>query len=432
MSATRRLQHGAMVFALAAALGPLASDANALSAQLRWVPSAQVGVVGYRVFWRLLTGTYGAGTDVKLPGLAADGTMSYTMAISTGASYAFVVAGYLSTGALTPSSNERTLLAAPPPPAGVTVIPAQGGTFTGTTSGTGTQTGTCAASTAAPERVFQWTPAVSGTATIQTCGASTNFDTVLYMRGGSVTGAQVACNDDTAGCGITLDGTNPRRASRITPAVTAGQTYFIFVDGYGAGGGNFGLTVTPPAGTARTVSPPAAGGSSGAGGGAGTPATPGGAAGSGGEGSGACGDLQVQALLMHTIGARRRFKATAAFATIPGADPTIGGLTLRLQAFDGTMLLETTVPGSAFVKSGNGTFRYVRALDNVAGAGARLTRLQLTDRGGTTRMLLNATAVVASTPEKTAPLIATLEMGGACVDAPAVACRSRAKLTRCP
>ena len=34
--------------------------------------------------------------------------------------------------------------------------------------------------------------------------------------------------------------------SRITPTVTAGQTYYIVVDGYGTGAGAFRLTVEPP------------------------------------------------------------------------------------------------------------------------------------------------------------------------------------------
>ena len=41
---------------------------------------------------------------------------------------------------------------------------------------------------------------------------------------------------------------NPKRdhGSRLTPVVTAGDTYFIVVDGYAAGQGAFTLTVTPP------------------------------------------------------------------------------------------------------------------------------------------------------------------------------------------
>src|SRR5436190_759559 len=70
-----------------------------------------------------------------------------------------------------------------------TVIPAQGGTFGGTTSGTSSQAGSCGNSGTSPEQVFRWTPAVSGTAAIQTCGAGTSFDTVLYVRSPSCTGS---------------------------------------------------------------------------------------------------------------------------------------------------------------------------------------------------------------------------------------------------
>src|SRR5207247_8033727 len=80
--------------------------------------------------------------------------------------------------------------------------------------------------------------------TIQTCGAGTTFDTVLYLRSGSCAGGlEVAagCNDDACFNAIGLF-----RASRLTPTVTAGQTYYIVVDGYGGAQGTFSLTVTPP------------------------------------------------------------------------------------------------------------------------------------------------------------------------------------------
>ena len=123
-----------------------------------------------------------------------------------------------------------------------TVIPAQGGTFSGTTSGTSSQAGSCGNSGSSPELVFRWTPTVSGTATIETCGAGTSFDTVLYLRSGVCAGgSEVGCNDDAC-----VNATGLFRASRLTPAVTAGQTYFIVVDGYGGVQGSFSLTVTPP------------------------------------------------------------------------------------------------------------------------------------------------------------------------------------------
>ncbi len=130
-----------------------------------------------------------------------------------------------------------------------TVIPDQGGTFSGTTNGTSSQSGSCGNSGSSPELVFQWTPAVSGTATIETCGAGTSFDTVLYMRSGlCASGSEVGCNDDAC-----TNSTGLFRASRLTSAVTAGQTYFIVVDGYGGAQGTFSLTVTPPAAATTTT-----------------------------------------------------------------------------------------------------------------------------------------------------------------------------------
>src|SRR5438067_4320346 len=83
-----------------------------------------------------------------------------------------------------------------------TVIPPAGGAVTGTTSGASAYSGTCASSPTAnaPEAVFSWTPTVSGSATFSTCSSNTRFDTVLYVRS-SLGGSELACNDDTSGCG---------------------------------------------------------------------------------------------------------------------------------------------------------------------------------------------------------------------------------------
>src|SRR2546421_7773232 len=131
-----------------------------------------------------------------------------------------------------------------------TVLPAQGGTISGTTSGTSALAGSCGSSGTAPEQVFQWTPTVSGTATIQTCGAGTTFDTVLYMRSGAcASGPEVAagCNDDACPNATGLD-----RASRLTPTVTAGQTHYIVADGYGGAPGRVSPALPPPAPTPPT------------------------------------------------------------------------------------------------------------------------------------------------------------------------------------
>jgi hypothetical protein len=137
---------------------------------------------------------------------------------------------------------------APEPTCRGNVLPADGGTFTGTTGAASSQAGSCEGSTGlAPERVYQWTPTVSGTATIQTCNASaTTFDTVLYVRGESCTGPELACNDDTPTCTVSAYSEPGDQGSRVRVPVVAGTPYFIVVDGYGGARGDYTLTVTPP------------------------------------------------------------------------------------------------------------------------------------------------------------------------------------------
>jgi len=239
------------------------ADAATVSAKLRWQPSASAA--GYRVYWRALPATTSVSLDAGLPAAAADGALSYLVpGIDATTATGFRVSAYQPGGVESAPSNEIVLPAAATAGgcASPTVVPAAGGTFTGATSGSDALAGSCVGVAGSPERVFAWTPAVSGTATIQTCSATqTTFDTVLYLRQGScAAGTEVACNDDTQGCGNTLDPSNPYHGSRITPTVTAGQTYYVVVDGYAGAAGNFALTIVPPSGCANTTVVPAGGG----------------------------------------------------------------------------------------------------------------------------------------------------------------------------
>ncbi len=134
------------------------------------------------------------------------------------------------------------------PPAGTcavpNVIPAAGGMVFGRTAGASAQAGTCGGG-AAPENVYSWTPAASGTATIETCSATeTAFNTVLYARGSPCAGgAEAACNNDTVGCDT---GAGAGVGSRISVPYTAATPVFIIVDGAAGGAlGDYKLTVTP-------------------------------------------------------------------------------------------------------------------------------------------------------------------------------------------
>src|SRR5262249_43534591 len=124
------------------------------------------------------------------------------------------------------------------------VIPLQGGAFVGTTSGASTLTRRCGTTRSPPQPGHPSTPSPSRGATTSTCGAATLFDTVVYLRGTGCTGSELACNDDTTGC--STGEPNDHHGSRISPNVTAGQTYAIVVDGYAGARGTYSLTVTPP------------------------------------------------------------------------------------------------------------------------------------------------------------------------------------------
>ncbi len=124
------------------------------------------------------------------------------------------------------------------------ILPPDGGTFTGTTVGTGSLSGSCALSNPAPENVFSWTAPRNGIAVIDTCGGTTSYDTVLYVRNGTCAGNEPNCSDDAVGC--TTSEPSDLHGSSLTITVTAGETYVIVVDGYSDRKGDFSLHVLPP------------------------------------------------------------------------------------------------------------------------------------------------------------------------------------------
>src|SRR6185369_1651424 len=145
--------------------------------------------------------------------------------------------------------NGGTCVGGPPGPGctscdAAATIPAGGGTFIGTTSGTGTLTGTCSLDGLAPERVYKWTPTTTGQSVLATCGDATTFDTRLYVMDGTCGGAVLGCDDDAPGCATAQANGSP--GSRITMNVTAGQTYYVVVDGYNGQHGTYQLTVGAP------------------------------------------------------------------------------------------------------------------------------------------------------------------------------------------
>ncbi len=92
----------------------------------------------------------------------------------------------------------------------------------------------CGAGGTGPDFAYQWTAPSAGTYTIDTMGS--NFDTVLYVRAASCGGAELACNDDTAG---------GSQQSQVAVTLAAGQTIVIVVDGYGPASGSYNLHLAP-------------------------------------------------------------------------------------------------------------------------------------------------------------------------------------------
>ncbi|MGQ0535678.1 MAG: S8 family serine peptidase, partial [Methanobacteriota archaeon] len=82
---------------------------------------------------------------------------------------------------------------------------------------------------------YHFTAAASGTATIDTVGGSTNYDTVLAAYTGSAVGSltNVACNDDFSGT-----------QSQISFACTAGTTYRVQLGGWQAATGTATLDLS--------------------------------------------------------------------------------------------------------------------------------------------------------------------------------------------
>jgi hypothetical protein len=96
---------------------------------------------------------------------------------------------------------------------------------------------------------YTFTPATSGTVTIETCDRGTDLDTVLGVYTGATISAAglVGANDDTTGCG----GGFGANGSRVTFSATVGTTYHVDVSGFRGEMGSFYLRAYSGPGVAR-------------------------------------------------------------------------------------------------------------------------------------------------------------------------------------
>jgi RHS repeat-associated protein len=148
-----------------------------------------------------------------------------------------------------------SLTVVPPPIHGV--IPPGGGTISGVVSGASTTSSSSCGGEGYPENVYEWTPAVSGPANFSTCGSTTHFDTVVYVRKAS-DGEELRCQDDLLGTGCLIAG-GLEGGTNLTldneKSVVAGVKYLVYVDAsYEIGDGAYNLTVAPSCSSAAQCS----------------------------------------------------------------------------------------------------------------------------------------------------------------------------------
>lgn len=116
-------------------------------------------------------------------------------------------------------------------------LPSGGYGLAGTNSATVDGSASCGLSNDTPDVWFVYQPSTSGVMTVDTCSASTDYDTVLSIlaASGSSIPTEIACDDD--GCGS---------QSTITQIVEGGFTYWIRVSGWNGSTGFAYVTLSGP------------------------------------------------------------------------------------------------------------------------------------------------------------------------------------------
>ena len=98
----------------------------------------------------------------------------------------------------------------------------------------------CPYSGSAPDIVYAYQPAADQTVSLTLCTGTTNYDTKLYIYEGECSGSSIACNDDAC----SAPGYQNWVSAIDNVSLTAGNTYYIVVDGYGSNSGNYTLDIS--------------------------------------------------------------------------------------------------------------------------------------------------------------------------------------------
>jgi hypothetical protein len=92
-----------------------------------------------------------------------------------------------------------------------------------------------------PDVVYSYTPGTTITVDVTLCVGVTDYDTKLYVYENTCPdGGPFACNDDSC----TAPGGQLYVSALSALTLTAGNTYYFVVDGYGSGSGNYTIEIT--------------------------------------------------------------------------------------------------------------------------------------------------------------------------------------------
>ena len=95
----------------------------------------------------------------------------------------------------------------------------------------------CPSASTSPDVAYMYVPMADECVDITLCNGS-NYDTKLFVYAGACPGTLVACDDDFCG--------SPGWQSEVfNVLLTAGETYYIIIDGWGGASGDYTLDITP-------------------------------------------------------------------------------------------------------------------------------------------------------------------------------------------
>ncbi|MBK9126677.1 MAG: hypothetical protein IPM13_02615 [Phycisphaerales bacterium] len=92
-----------------------------------------------------------------------------------------------------------------------------------------------------PDVVYRWSPDTTGVYTVTLCNDPTNYDSKLYIFENACVNPAIACNDDDCST-LSFPSAGVSEIEQVT--LTAGNTYYIVVDGYASAScGNYRLVI---------------------------------------------------------------------------------------------------------------------------------------------------------------------------------------------